>query len=409
MRYIFIFLLGFLFSCKTVSVPEGVAAKYAAKLPSTELATIKVKTYLNFDSVAQTYFRIGQTVINSQATNALGFPFTGKLNQRLRFRDLGDNRLQILAPINWEAEPEIAGISAGLMVAKSTVGMVIQLQGQSLTNYRIADLQLSNQWNDKPSVKVLGFPVQVGGMVDQLLIPKIPQLATTLKAQLNTYLVSNALERFIAKAISTPAGIEVDQLNLDIQNIQIKELGIEADLMLQSRLSFGKDLRGSIIQPRIKQLPNVGNTLNFAVNYSMREIRMMLANQLKMDSTAISLILSSNKEDFLCQVKAVGKPEMILLFRPILISDSSIGIQVRSISLAKLGLWKGLFASSIKQRIVRNIHTQRMHMEQLLTRMPMDFQGLHVANPRLSFEHIYYSDDSIRLLGKLTGDWTLRK
>jgi hypothetical protein len=186
-------------------------------------------------------------------------------------------------------------------------------------------------------------------------------------------------------------------------------LGIEADLMLQSRLSFGKDLQGSIIQPRIKQLPNVGNTLNFAVNYSMQEIRMMLANQLKTDSTAISLILSSNKEDFLCQVKAVGKPEMILLFRPILISDSLIGIQVRSISLAKLGLWKGLFASSIKQRIVRNIHAQRMNTDQLLIRMPRDFQGLHVANPRLSFERIYYSDDSIRLLGKLMGDWTLRK
>jgi hypothetical protein len=153
----------------------------------------------------------------------------------------------------------------------------------------------------------------------------------------------------------------------------------------------------------------VGNTLNFGVNYSMQEIRMMLANQLKTDSTAISLVLSSDKEDFICQVKAVGKPEMILFFRPILIADSSIGIQVRSLSLVKLGFWNGLFATSIKQRIVRNIHAQRMHTDQLLTRVPMDFQGLHLANPRLSFHGIYYSDDSIRLLGKLAGDWTLRK
>ena len=409
MRYIFIFLLGFLFSCKTVSVPEGVAARYATTLPIPELATIKVKTYINFDSLAQTYFRIGQTVINSQSTNALGFPFTGKLNQRVRFHNLGDNRLQILAPINWEAKPEIAGISAGLMVAKSTVGMEIQLLGQSLINYRIDDLILSNQWIDKPSVKVLGFPVQVGGVVDRLLIPKIPQLATALKGQLNSYLTPKTLENFITKAISTPAGIEVDQLNLDIQNLQIKEAGIEADLLFQSRLSFGQNLRGSIIQPRIKQLPNVGNTLNFGVNYSMQEIRMMLANQLKTDSSFISLVLSLDKEDFICQVKAVGKPEIILFFRPILISDSSIGIQVRSLSLAKLGFWKGLFATSVKQRIVRNIHAQRMHTDQLLSRMPLALQGLHLANPHLTFDHIFYSDDSIRLLGKLSGDWTLRK
>jgi hypothetical protein len=409
MRYIFIFLLGFLFSCKTVSVPEGVAARYATTLPIPELATIKVKTYINFDSLAQTYFRIGQTVINSQSTNALGFPFMGKLNQRVRFHNLGDNCLQILAPINWEAKPEIAGISAGLMVAKSTVGMEIQLLGQSLINYRIDDLILSNQWIDKPSVKVLGFPVQVGGVVDRLLIPKIPQLATALKGQLNSYLTPKTLENFISKAISTPAGIEVDQLNLDIQNLQIKEAGIEADFLLQSRLSFGQNLRGSIIQPRIKQLPNVGNTLNFGVNYSMQEIRMMLANQLKTDFSFISLVLSLDKKDFICQVKAVGKPEIILFFRPILISDSSIGIQVRSLSLAKLGFWKGLFATSVKQRIVRNIHAQRMHSDQLLSRMPMALQGLHLANPHLTFDHIFYSDDSIRLLGKLSGDWTLRK
>jgi hypothetical protein len=409
MRYIFILLLGFLFSCKTVSVPEGVAARYAATLPIPELATIKVKTYINFDSLAQTYFRIGQTVINSQSTNVLGFPFTGKLNQRVRFHNLGDNRLQILASINWEAKPEIAGISAGLMVAKSTVGMEIQLLGQSLINYRIDDLILSNQWIDKPSVKVLGFPVQVGGVVDRLLIPKIPQLATALKGQLNSYLTPKTLESLITKAILTPAGIEVDQLNLDIQNLQIKEAGIEADLLLQSRLLFGQNLRGSIIQPRIKQLPNVGNTLNFGINYSIQEIRMMLANQLKTDSSFISLVLSLDKKDFICQVKAVGKPEIILFFRPILISDSSIGIQVRSLSLAKLGFWKGLFASSIKQRILRNIHAQRMHTDQLLSRMPLALHGLHLANPHLTFDHIFYSDDSIRLLGKLSGDWTLRK
>jgi hypothetical protein len=234
-------------------------------------------------------------------------------------------------------------------------------------------------------------------------------LATALKGQLNSYLTPKTLENFITKAISTPAGIEVDQLNLDIQNLQIKEAGIEADLLFQSRLSFGQNLRGSIIQPRIKQLPNVGNTLNFGVNYSMQEIRMMLANQLKTDSSFISLVLSLDKEDFICQVKAVGKPEIILFFRPILISDSSIGIQVRSLSLAKLGFWKGLFATSVKQRIVRNIHAQRMHTDQLLSRMPLALQGLHLANPHLTFDHIFYSDDSIRLLGKLSGDWTLRK
>jgi hypothetical protein len=141
----------------------------------------------------------------------------------------------------------------------------------------------------------------------------------------------------------------------------------------------------------------------------MQEIRQMLANQLKTDSSSISLTLSSDKADFICQVNAVGKPDMILFFRPILIGDSAIGIQVRSLSLAKLGFWNGMFASSIKRRIIRTIAAQRMHSDQLLARMPMDLQGIHVSNPRLSFDGIYYSDDSIRLLGKLEGDWTLRK
>jgi hypothetical protein len=92
-----------------------------------------------------------------------------------------------------------------------------------------------------------------------------------------------------------------------------------------------------------------------------------------------------------------------------LIEDNAIGIQVTSIELGSLGLMKSMFSTSIKRKIVRGIHGQRMKTDQLLSRLPNDFQGIQGTNLRIRLESIYYSQDMVQVLGKLAGDWTLRK
>jgi hypothetical protein len=100
---------------------------------------------------------------------------------------------------------------------------------------------------------------------------------------------------------------------------------------------------------------------------------------------------------------------MRIHFVPILMEDNSIGIQVNSMELGSLGLMKSIFSKSIKRKIMNGIHGQRMRTDQLVSRLPMNFQGIQGANIDVRLESIHYSQDTVLVLGSIIGDWTLRK
>ena len=100
---------------------------------------------------------------------------------------------------------------------------------------------------------------------------------------------------------------------------------------------------------------------------------------------------------------------MRIHFVPVLLEDNAIGIQVNSMELSSLGLMKSLFSKSIKRKITNGIHAQRMRSDQLVSRLPTDFQGVQGANIRVRLESIHYSLDTVLVLGSISGDWTLRK
>jgi hypothetical protein len=311
--------------------------------------------------------------------------------------------------MKWEAKPQIAGISAGTISAKSVAGISFQLKGKSLGNYQFDDVQLTNQWTEKPSVNVLGFPVQVGAMVDQLIIPKYPSLASELKNQLNQWIAPDKLNSIWGSGIQLPAGFNIGSLGVDLQNLQIEQHGLQGDLVIQSRLILGSGLAAKTIKPVMMPLKVVDNSLAFGVYFTLDEIRGMLASQLKTDLAQISLALSQDKQSFACRMEGKGKPSMKLRFVPILIDSSAIGIQVQELELEGLGFWKSIFKNNINRRVVAGIHSQRMTTDQMRYRIPSQIQGLSYSNLNLSLDSINYSVDSIQVLGRIWADWTLRK
>lgn len=409
MRYIFILLVFLVAACKTIPQPKGVSAQYQTQLSQPALSTVRIKTFISYDSLFGRYLRVGQRFIAANESSSLGFPYSGTLDQSVRFRLLGANQLQVVFPMKWEAKPQIAGISAGTISAKSMTAISIHLQGRSLGNYQIDDVQLSNQWTEKPSVKVLGFPVQVGGVVDQLIIPKYPSLASELKSQLNQWIVPAKLNSIWGSGISLPKGLGIGPLAVDLHDLQFAQLGLQGDLVIQTNVVVGSGIAVRPINPSIQSLSVVENDLTFGVYFTLDEIRGMLASQLKTDVSQISLQLSPDRQSFVCRMEGKGKPSMMIRFIPILMDASTIGIQVQELVLDHLGFWKSFVKSNITRRVIGGIHSQRMTTEQMKYRIPSQIQGLSLSNLNLSLESINYSLETIQVVGRLTGDWTLRK
>jgi hypothetical protein len=409
MRYIFLFLVLFVAACKTIPQPKGVAAQFETQFSEPALSTIRVKTFISYDSLFGRFLRVGQRVISANESSSLGFPYSGTLEQSVRYRLIGANQLQVVFPMKWEAKPQIAGISAGVLSAKSMAAISLHLQGRSFGNYQIDDVQLNNQWTEKPSVKVLGFPVQVGGVVDQLLIPKYPVLALELKSQLNQWILPDQMNSIFGSGILLPKGLNMSSLALDLHDLQFAQHGLQGDLVIQTRLQVGVNLAARSIKPMIKPLSAVDNSVAFGVYITLDEIRGMLASQLKTDISQVALKINPQNQEFECEVVDRNASRMRIYFVPILIEDNSIGIQVNSMELGSLGLMKSLFSKSIKRKITNGIHAQRMRTDPLVSRLPTDFQGIQGANIRVRLESIHYSKDTVLVLGRLSGDWTLRK
>jgi hypothetical protein len=408
MRYSIVFLLLLFISCKSIPEPKGTAAQYTSTLPEPQLSTIRIKTFIGYDSLFNRFLQVGQTIIKTTETNAMGFPYSGTLDQRVRYRLMDQDRLQVVFPMKWEAKPQLAGFSAGTLSAKSAVGITIHLQGKSVSNYQFDELHLSNQWIDKPSIKVLGFPVQVGTLVDQILLPKLPQLSNDLKSQLNQFVRPDQLSNAFLTGFLTPVGLNLDPFAIDFQDLRLLTAGLSGDLLIQTRLVVGKDFLPKSIIPSFKPLSSIDNSVTYAVNLTLEEIREMVAIQLKTNVSTIFLELSAGKQEFVCRVLG-RRPAISFRFSPILLDDSTIGIKVHGLDLDNLGLFKSMFRAPIKRRIIGGIHSQRMTSEQLLLKVPTQFQGLQITNRKLLFHAINYSDDRIQVLGKLSGDWTLRK
>jgi hypothetical protein len=399
----------FFAACKSIPQPKGVAPQFKPQLSEPALSTIRVKTFISYDSLFGRFLRVGQRVISANESSSLGFPYSGTLDQSVRYKLIGANQLQVVFPMKWEAKPQIAGISAGVLSAKSMTGISLHLQGRSFGNYQIDDVQLNNQWTEKPSVKVLGFPVQVAGVVDQLLIPKYPTLASKVKIQLNQWILPDKMNSIFGLGISLPKGLNLGSLAVDLHNLQFAQLGLQGDLVIQTRLQLGSNLAARSIKPIVKPLTAVDNSLAFGVYITLDEIRGMVATQLKTDVSQVALLINPQNQEFDCEVVDRNASRMRIHFVPILMEDNSIGIQVNSMELGSLGLMKSIFSKSIKRKIMNGIHGQRMRTDQLVSRLPMNFQGIQGANIDVRLESIHYSQDTVLVLGSIIGDWTLRK
>ena len=116
---------------------------------------------------------------------------------------MGKDQINLSLPIRLQAKPAIAGISAGTITGDLAMKVQLKWNLSSLSSLQIKDVAYDYHWIQRPSVKVLGFPVNVTTVVDQLLSQKKMDILSQLQNQLNAKITATVTKPFLFQSFFT--------------------------------------------------------------------------------------------------------------------------------------------------------------------------------------------------------------
>ena len=176
MRIYLFLLLVFISSCAKTLVPAPIAEKsvYVDRFPAIKSGLTTIDFSLSYDSLfALSQLKPGSVLYqNSIGSSAIDFPLDVRLLAPIQLQAIQNDHISLSLPVRMVAKPELAGISAGTVSGDLAMKVQLKWNLASINALQVKEVAYDYQWIQKPSVKVMGFPVNVSGVVDQLLNQK---------------------------------------------------------------------------------------------------------------------------------------------------------------------------------------------------------------------------------------------
>jgi hypothetical protein len=292
---------------------------------------------LSFDSLlALSQLKVGSVLYqNSSASSAIDFPLDVRLLAPIQLQAIQKDHISLSLPVRMSAKPELAGISAGLVTGDLAMKVQLKWNLANLSSLQVKEVAYGYDWIQKPSVKVMGFPVNVSGLVDQLLNQKKELILAQMQEQLNASIRNTVSKPFSLQSFipDSPAGYRFEPAvssALDLRDLSFEQTGIKGQLRYFGGLkvvSGQKNLKPIFIP--VKDLPGMSKpTLPFQFQLSGPE----LINQIKLTNSSLKGVVSFifHKEGLGFQlVQFKGKSSMLEVdFDFVIYPDNSVGIQL---------------------------------------------------------------------------------
>ena len=417
---IYLFFLGFiLFSCTKQIVPAEISSKsvFVTDFPDIKPGLTTVDFSISYDSLfGLSQLKTGSILFqNSETSSVLDFPLDVRLLGPIKAQSLAKDQINILFPVRMQAKPELAGVSAGTIYGDLSMKIQMKWDLAGLNSLKVRDANYEYSWLQKPSVKVLGFPVNVTGIVDQLFTQKKPLILSQLQQQLNASIKSTISKPLIFQRFFTdmPSGYRIEPVSssvFDVRQLEFASTGVKGQLRYFGglRISSGDLIESPILIP-IKNLPSV-------VNQSVLPFQFMLTG-----SDIIEIIKKSNPK-LLGEAQISFNPSGISIHLEnfkgsssvmdinlefVLYKDHSLGIQVINSQLSGLSFPANLFTRRIQYNLQAQAVNYRFQPSQLLKRLPSSI-SLEKGGS-LRFQKVYFDTSSLLIEGQLEGNWSLAK
>ncbi|MEY2760881.1 MAG: hypothetical protein RLZZ96_781 [Bacteroidota bacterium] len=418
MRIYLFFLLVFLSSCAKSVLPVQIADKsvYVDRFPAIKPGLTTMDFSLSYDSLlVLSQLKAGSLLYqNASASSAIDFPLDVRLLAPIQFKALQKDQLSLSLPVRMSAKPELAGISAGLVTGDLAMQVQLKLNLANLISLQVKEVSYGYEWIQKPSVKVMGFPVNVSGLVDQLLNQKKALILAQMQEQLNASIRNTVSKPFSLQSFisESPTGYRFEPVPtsaLDLRNLTFEQTEIKGQLRYFGgfKVVSGQNNGKPIFIP-IKDLPGVATpTLPFQFQMTGPE----LIDQIKSFNTSLkgagSFVFQKEGLGFqLVQFK--GKSSKLEVdFDFVIYPDNSVGIQLKDTRLQGLSFPASLFKNNIQRKLQAQASAFRFKPSLILSRLPSSITL--AKNGRVRFQKIYFDSSSVLIEGVFEGNWSLAK
>ena len=418
MRIYLFFLLVFLSSCAKTILPVQMAEKsvYVDRFPALKPGLTTIDFSLSFDSLlALSQLKAGSVLYqNSAASSAIDFPLDVRLLAPIQFQALQKDHISLSLPVRMSAKPELAGISAGLVTGDLAMKVQLKLSLANLSSLHVKEVAYDYEWIQKPSVKVMGFPVNVSGVVDQLFNQKKALILAQMQEQLNASIRNIVTKPFSLQSFipDSPLGYRFEPSvtsALDLRDLSFEQTGIKGQLRYLGgfKVVSGQNNLKPIFIP-VKDLPGVTKpTLPFQFQLSGPE----LIDQIKSTNSSLKGVgsFTFQKEGLGFQlVQFRGKSSKLEVdFDFVIYPDNSVGIQLKDTRLQGLSFPASLFKGKIQRKLSAQAAAFRFKPSQILSRLPSSITL--AKNGRVRFQKIYFDSSSVLIEGAFEGNWSLAK
>ena len=418
MRVLLFFLAVLVVSCSKSIAPSIISEKsvYVDRFPTLKPGLTTIDFSLSFDSLfALSQLKAGSVLYqNDDASSVLDFPLDIRLLAPISLQTLTKDQINLSLPVRLQAKPAIAGISAGTVTGDLAMKIQLKWNLASLNSLQIKELAYDYQWTQKPSVKVMGFPVNVTPVVDQLLNQKKDVIVSQMQNQLNAKIRSTVTKPFLFQSFFTdsPDGYRIEPYAssaIDMRDLLFDQTSIKGQLRYSGgfKVSAGKMNKVPLFIP-VKDLPSVGKPiLPFQFQLSGPELMELLKEsnpQLK------------GKGDFTFQSSGIrfqlnqfrGKSSRLAVdFDFVLYPDNSLGFQLKDTQMEGLSFPASLFKRKIANKLQAQAAIFRFQPNQILKRLPSSISL--AKNGRVHFQKVYFDKSSVLIEGAFEGSWSLAK
>ena len=406
---LFLLLLIFVAACKRQALVQGTPAQFQLATPAVRSQTVAINFSMRYDSLFR-YFQLtpGKLIFDSQKQEGVDFPLQMALLQQPRLQVGSQGIVNFEIPAKIDARPNIAGINTGLIQAKSNISLAFQWNWQDINHHQLELKQVSYQWITKPEMRVLGFPVQVQGIVDPLIQRQLPNMQSRIAERLNLTLSPNALNNLLNRVemnYSSPLGqVSLRSSDVDVHDLTFNSSGITGKLLVRSALILGESV---INQPnRWLEMKDLNQPLPFQVSLDYGKLSGLISQSLH--AKPANMMIRGDSLGLHVQVKGLGTSRAIakMIVVPALLDSSKIGLIVKGFQVEGVPFF---LRGHVKRKVLKALMAYSWSSSEALNLLNQNTWGLGLSNGELRIQQLTYSDKGLGVVGEIRGNWELRK
>lgn len=420
---VFLFIIG-IFSCTKIEKSSNSIGIYQTAISHQSTGITSVGFTISYDTLFKWIgAKKGKVLYQSQNDQNGLFPIKMIQDGLIEVVSTNGNLVQLNVPIAWEAEPRLSGISAGIVKGKILLQINSKLDLLDYQNIRVKETVLEYRWIEKPSVKVMGFGINVTGLIDQMIQSKKSMIVENINQYANQALKINQWEKSINNLLKPVVFQDFVFHNyntsIDFVNLSINPKSLSGIIRIKSHvelldnmnpLSYNLPVVARFEKLKMDTISNIDFNLNLSFNY----LKKLFDESLKKDypSTKVNFEYKSiDSTGIICNINGLKgkKSQLSLKLLPTVKSMNKLGIVAQDVRLSGLSFPSSLLNKYIKRRIQQQLNNYEFDLSNKVQDLLYSNNLVETKDYQLKLNALSFNKQSVNLSGKIFGQYSLKK